>query len=91
MKIERGGTHKEEVSFLIRSECNGHDFQRTVKSVLPVIFIPLHTDAIFLEFGVTIREHLGERSFMFFVMVTESDLLRDIVTGKARIQPLILD
>ena len=28
---------------------------------------------------------------MFFVMVTESDLLREIVTRIARIQPLILD
>jgi hypothetical protein len=51
----------------------------------------LHTDVIFLEFGVTIREHLGERFFMGFVMVTESDLLRDIVTGTARILPLFVD
>jgi hypothetical protein len=51
----------------------------------------LHTDAILLAIDITFREQGFKKFFMNFMMVTESDLLRDFARGISRILPLLLD
>lgn len=86
--LETDFKHKEEVSFIFLFEFDCHDFKGAVNCVLHVLGIPMHLDTIIPILDVVSSDQAFDNVFMSFIMVTESDLLRNFIWRIARIPPL---